>query len=381
MAEKVELANAGWLVGRSIAMELDVVLTGLHGSDWSAIFTKEFPAIAERVPAGMLEEWRQAFGRKRGWTSFLETLAFLGGVFFEGEYQKATLVMRGFSLDQVLARLRELALPYGLTIRRDLPENEQMIDLGTALFASLYTNLGMKLTNIEAFNRNNRRDFIQLSRILKDGDLHDWFWMWLDRFFFETYKEWRETRFDLMDHNEAHANMELGAKERRGEVPKIDWLPDQNPLKLQSAYIESARLGKLITFFWVDPFGLADNWTLYPGYIAVSFSEPGEIYQRFFQNTMELATRIQALADPTRLGILRLIRHFGMINTEIGKFMGISRPTVSIHAKQLREAGLIRSYEQGRETRHEIVPGELQRMFHDLEAFLDLPEEDTDAKS
>jgi DNA-binding transcriptional ArsR family regulator len=71
--------------------------------------------------------------------------------------------------------------------------------------------------------------------------------------------------------------------------------------------------------------------------------------------------------------ILRLIREFSMTNTDMAVFLHISRPTVSIHAKVLREAGLIRSWDDGRITRHAIVPEAVQTLFQDLKEFLDLP--------
>jgi DNA-binding transcriptional ArsR family regulator len=63
-----------------------------------------------------------------------------------------------------------------------------------------------------------------------------------------------------------------------------------------------------------------------------------------------------------------------MINTEIAESLGLARPTVSVHAKILREAGLIRSEQDGRQVRHEIAPAEVRRLFRDLEEFLDLPD-------
>ncbi len=64
-----------------------------------------------------------------------------------------------------------------------------------------------------------------------------------------------------------------------------------------------------------------------------------------------------------------------MTNTDMAAYLGLSRPTVSIHAKVLREAGLIRSWEEGRITRHEIEPNAVKTLFGDLELFLDLPDE------
>jgi ArsR family transcriptional regulator len=89
--------------------------------------------------------------------------------------------------------------------------------------------------------------------------------------------------------------------------------------------------------------------------------------------TRGLAGRLAALSDPTRLFILRLIRNIDMTNTDMAEYLNLSRPTVSIHARILREVGLIRSHEDGRAVRHEIVPEEVHRLFRDLETYLDLP--------
>jgi DNA-binding transcriptional ArsR family regulator len=64
-----------------------------------------------------------------------------------------------------------------------------------------------------------------------------------------------------------------------------------------------------------------------------------------------------------------------MDNTEIAAFLGLSRPTVSIHARILREAGLIRTHADGRSVRHELNTPEVRRLFEELEKFLALPEE------
>ena len=126
--------------------------------------------------------------------------------------------------------------------------------------------------------------------------------------------------------------------------------------------------------------GWLNSTALFPGLLIVSFAEPGAIYETFRAHAADVAARAAALADPTRLIILRIIRHYGMINTEIAGYLGISRPTVSIHAKILREAGLIRSTPQGRLVRHELVPAEVRRLFNDLERFLDLPQEEGESR-
>jgi DNA-binding transcriptional ArsR family regulator len=168
----------------------------------------------------------------------------------------------------------------------------------------------------------------------------------------------------------------LGAREKAGRPPDTAWLPPQNPIQTYPELSQAVQDGRLGVFFWVEPFGLADTWTLFPEFVMVSFAEPGLMYQNFVAYVNEVAERVKALADPTRLTILRLIRHFGLVNTEIANYLEIARPTVSIHAKILREAGMIRSHQEGRVMRHEIVPEEIRRLFRDLEQVLDLPEEE-----
>ena len=61
----------------------------------------------------------------------------------------------------------------------------------------------------------------------------------------------------------------------------------------------------------------------------------------------------------------------------MARFFGLSRPTVSNHAKILREAGLIDSRQEGRQVRHSINPDALHRLFGDLVEFLDIPERES----
>jgi DNA-binding transcriptional ArsR family regulator len=117
-----------------------------------------------------------------------------------------------------------------------------------------------------------------------------------------------------------------------------------------------------------------DSWLLEDEFILISFAEAGSIYEGFIRFSEDVAKRSSALGDPTRLLILRLIRNFGMDNTSIAAYLGLSRPTVSVHAKILREAGLISSEKHGREIKHQIDIEEVHRLFSDLKDFLDLPE-------
>jgi DNA-binding transcriptional ArsR family regulator len=137
----------------------------------------------------------------------------------------------------------------------------------------------------------------------------------------------------------------------------------------------------LHVIFITEPFQLPDFWFILPQGPATSFAEGGDLYRHFFAFMEDLSVRLKALADPTRLAIMRIVRSSPQDNTVIATHLGISRPTVSIHAKQLREAGLIRTFEEGRSVRHEVVYQEIRRLFQDLERFLDLPPEEDDPSS
>jgi DNA-binding transcriptional ArsR family regulator len=55
----------------------------------------------------------------------------------------------------------------------------------------------------------------------------------------------------------------------------------------------------------------------------------------------------EALADPTRRAILRLLRDGSLSAGEVGQAFSLSKPTLSHHLRILRTAGLVRSEKRG----------------------------------
>ncbi len=204
---------------------------------------------------------------------------------------------------------------------------------------------------------------------------HDRFWHWMDHFYYEVYRSWREQRDPFVKDLEQKLTPILGISQAEGKIPDIQWLPELSPALRYPEISTAIRAGDLSVNFWLEPFGFFDTFTLLPGQIYLSFAEPGQMYENFLIYSRQLSGQVQALADPTRLIILRIIRSLSMTNTDMAAYLGLSRPTVSIHAKVLREAGLINSWEDGRITRHEINPEAVRKLFHDLAEFLDLPPE------
>jgi len=63
--------------------------------------------------------------------------------------------------------------------------------------------------------------------------------------------------------------------------------------------------------------------------------------------TEEVAGTLRALADPTRLAIFHSLRSGPTTVGDIARSFSLSQPTVSMHVKRLREAGLVNSTRQG----------------------------------
>jgi DNA-binding transcriptional ArsR family regulator len=74
----------------------------------------------------------------------------------------------------------------------------------------------------------------------------------------------------------------------------------------------------------------------------------------------------QALADPIRREILRMVRDRAVSAGEIAGAFSVTRPAVSRHLRVLREAGLVRDELRGRQRVYGIELGALV----ELEAFL-----------
>ena len=72
---------------------------------------------------------------------------------------------------------------------------------------------------------------------------------------------------------------------------------------------------------------------------------------------------LRALAHPVRWGILqRLAAEPGICACDFTEFFDVSQPTISVHLKVLREAGLVTSRRIGTTICYSIAPGELARL-------------------
>jgi ArsR family transcriptional regulator len=111
---------------------------------------------------------------------------------------------------------------------------------------------------------------------------------------------------------------------------------------------------------FVVPLGLAGHGQLYwalPGVVLIGAGlESAEREARRRERAERAAGRLKVLSDPTRLAILiELLRpshHAGTV-TELASLFELSQPTVSVHIKMLREAGLARAERDGNQVHYQ----------------------------
>jgi ArsR family transcriptional regulator, arsenate/arsenite/antimonite-responsive transcriptional repressor len=374
--EETREKKGGWAIGPSIATELDIALSTVNGYFSIGGLPEDVMALLDTLPDDWLSEAPHILGEDGHLLSILGSAADLLDMTSEGDYGRVTLAIRELTQENALARLAARTRRLGIEPDATLPLPEQLLALWLAHTVALYAEAGFELGPEDGVVLSARRDLARVTRILHGGDLHARFWHWLDRFYYGFYGPWREERVEAMQALEQRAMAALGAAAGEGVPPDTAWLPEISPLRQYPELALAVHQGRFRVLFWVEPFGLSDLWALLPGWVLVSFAEPGMLYQNFRAVADDVASRAKALADPTRLIILRMIRHFGMINTEMANALGLARPTVSVHAKILRDAGLIESHREGRETRHKIVRAEILRLLHDLTQFLDIEEGD-----
>jgi ArsR family transcriptional regulator len=361
-----------WSVCRSIILELNMSLNFLSDKSVLPALAKDEIELARAIPDEWSSSWHELWGRKATDEDFLEIAAFLANALFGDDYDQMTLKIRELTLDEVY-----LNLSHQVNATASIPiSGKPLLDEISTLFENLvrqnYSRIGLPLSAESEYMQRMMKSLSSALRIIAGGDLHTRFWQLLDRFYYQYYQPWRKTRLSSMELKENKLLTILGSDD---QVPDLSWLPSWSPL-LRFPELHTAVLnGSLHITFWSEPFGLADSWSGWPGEMIVSFSEAGKFSENFETFARDVAQRASALADPTRLIILRIIRNFGMFNTEIAKFLNLSQPTVSVHTKILREAGLIQSRQEGRLVRHEVNSAELRRLFKDLERFLDLTEE------
>jgi len=353
-----------------MALELAIALHGVSRRLAAPGMPEEMASLRRLLEDDWRDAWEELVGPLQNTLMLPAVIGWLADALSEEDYSTATRAMRELDLETALARMIERAAEHGLTADPDLPAEKQLLDLWDELGRAAFQKVG--LPEVSERGPRHRRTLSALPRLLHGGDLHSRFWHLLDRFYYETYATWRATRQDAMRALEARAMDAMGGLSGRDGLPALDWLPPQNRIINLPSVQRAIEDGGFEVLFLVEPLGYYDLLIVLPNLVVTAFAEPGVLFEHFVTLADELAIRLKAVADPTRLKILRLIRRLDLDNTQIAAYLEIARPTVSIHARQLREAGLIETRQEGRQAKHAIRAGAVRAVFEDLERFLDL---------
>ncbi len=108
-----------------------------------------------------------------------------------------------------------------------------------------------------------------------------------------------------------------------------------------------------------------------PGMLIIGrTAEPVAVAAR--ARTEDLARRLKAIADPTRLAILDALTQHDMSITEVTNHFGLSQPTVSNHVKQLRDSGVVTSGNEGRTRKLTVRREVLREILRELDEIFGL---------
>lgn len=361
--------RGGWRIARSIAIELDLAnYLGRMGPD---VLPDVHADLAARIPPAWFDEFDSLSakaGPDRGLQSIVEPLARWADVLEVEDYDTASAAMREITSDDAVAQIKATS---DIVPAPDLDGPDQLIDMHRRLEAELAAQAGTYPPSDATIVERKDHAIVVAVGALRDGPLHGRFWHWLDRFYYEAYRPWRATRRSTIEMLEQTALDALGA-DHGAAPPNLEWLEPSNPIRTTPTVLDAVTAGELSVVFLAEPFGLSDTWTLAPGLVLTSFAKRGDLYQHYNDYRHELTTRLKALADPTRMSILRIIRMLDVDNTQLAGHIDVSRPTISVHAKILADAGLITTTREGRQARHTFHPDTIKQLCDDLLRFLDI---------
>lgn len=369
------MTTNSWLIQRSILFELDTFFSLANDYLPRASLSASINHLLDSMPKEMTQQLISFLGPAKQYYGFLFSAGFAAGTEFEQDFSSATMPIRNMSRQDFIRLTVARAADYGMNVQVEPSASlvEQMKSVHSQLTLLSGERIGFAGQTGEIQSLSKDSEIEVLAGLLADGEQHDAFWHWLDRFYQEIYQPWRGLHETILNDEEARARVCLGTD--TGLLP-VDWLPQVNPLRFSPVFVEAMEKEILTVIFLVEPFQLPDAWFVTPEGLAITFADNAVSFQQFAGFVTNLADRLKALADPNRLMIMRIARNSRRDNTEIASFLNVSRPTVSIHARQLREAGLIETFEDGRSVRHEVMAAEVRKLFQDLERFLDLPPQD-----
>lgn len=160
--------------------------------------------------------------------------------------------------------------------------------------------------------------------------------------------EWESAGLKRVEETSAALRAEY---ERTGELTSA--IPATH-LALRDQFIpiveEGRRAGELVLapcYFG----GESGHVVALPGLVHVGFGfDFGRKIERTRDAAEQAAQSFKLVSDPTRAVILKLLGDYAYSITDLATLLGLAQPTISVHMKQLREAGLLTSERAGAST-------------------------------
>jgi DNA-binding transcriptional ArsR family regulator len=135
-------------------------------------------------------------------------------------------------------------------------------------------------------------------------------------------------------------------KQLAGGATALDIVPRLH-FAHQATYQAVIEGGEAAGQIVVVPLGLAGSGSTFytlPGMVLIGFGPDYEERARLRRERSEHAARIfKVVSEPTRAAILSTLLWNAQSVTDLAGFFELSQPTVSVHVKMLREAGLLES--------------------------------------
>jgi DNA-binding transcriptional ArsR family regulator len=86
---------------------------------------------------------------------------------------------------------------------------------------------------------------------------------------------------------------------------------------------------------------------------------------------MDIDRQLQAIADPRRREILRLVQHAELSSGVIASHFDVTRPAISQHLRLLEDAQLVTVRKEGTRRLYQACPEGLAELRRELEGFWD----------
>lgn len=366
-----------WIIGESIVCEMDLLLYMLCGgqsAEYYSVFFGNSDSHLKKIES--LNRALRDFAPETQLSSpWLYRFALPLGLIHEVDYQTLSLQLRKHTFEELCALqvswFKSHPLPNSVAIA---PENQwhEIVDVMQTSFLDCFAVEEHEITvEKSAIVKERQKAETFLTKIFRGGEWEYEFWQWMDRMYYDFYQPWRESQSHELERQKNEALKNLESMQGTG-VPPLKWLENRQPLLSRACTSPGLEAWGGTLHFVATPYRMGDFFCQWSHYVGLSLSDNAFQKDEFIKQVSSVASLTRAISDPTRLMILRCIRHYGYYTTELASFLNLSRPTVSEHCKILRNAGLIETYPVGRKSFHKLRPETVQLLFKELENLFEL---------